>query len=280
MSDISILQDYSFWVLWNPGMIVLSVILATIYLTVVGPLRHLFPDAAPISFGRKASFLVGIMIFYFALGSPLHLVGHEFLFSAHMLEQALVYMVIPPLLFIGVPAWLIRPLLRQKFLKQWISFLTKPMIAMLLFSVLFSFYHFPIIFDYINASDPLHNVFHTILTLTAFLMWWPIVNPLPEWNHLTELRKIGYLFVSAAVLTPVCVLIIFAKTVMYTTYLDAPQLFTILPPLDDQQLGGIIMKVIQEITYITTMTIIFFRWARKEKSKDSIDMDRSVPDLD
>jgi putative membrane protein len=270
VSGVSILQDYSFWVLWNPGMIVISVILATIYLTVVGPLRHLFPDAAPISFGRKASFLVGIMIFYFALGSPLHLVGHEFLFSAHMLEQALVYMVMPPLLLLGTPAWLLRLLLKKRFSKKLIPFLAHPTLTMLLFSILFSFYHFPVIFDQINATDTLHNVFHTILTLGAFLMWWPIVSPVPEWDNLGGLRKIGYLFISAVLLTPVCVLIVFANTPMYATYSHVPQLFSILTPLHDQQLGGIIMKVVQELTYITAMTIVFFKWARKERSKDSM----------
>jgi putative membrane protein len=267
VSDVSILQDYSFWVLWNPGMIMISVILAAIYLTGVGPLRHLFPDAAPISFGRKASFLVGIMIFYFTLGSPLHLIGHEFLFSAHMLEQALVYMAMPPLLLLGTPAWLLRIVLKNKGLT---SLLRHPMLAMVFFSILFSFYHFPLIFDQINANDTLHNVFHTVLTAGAFLMWWPIVSPIPEWDSLSGIRKIGYLFISAVLLTPVCVLIIFANTPMYATYGNVPQLYSILTPQQDQQLGGIVMKVFQELTYITAMTILFFRWARKERLKDSI----------
>lgn len=276
MSSVSILQDYSFWVLWNPGMIMISVILAAIYLTVVGPLRHLFPDASPISFGRKASFLVGIMIFYFTLGSPLHLIGHEFLFSAHMLEQALVYMVMPPLLLFGTPAWLLRVVLKKRLFKKMMPLLTHPMLTMVFFSVLFSFYHFPLIFDQINANDTLHNVFHTVLTVGAFLMWWPIVSPIPEWDSLSGLRKIGCLFISAVLLTPVCVLIVFANTPMYATYSNVPQLFSILTPLHDQQLGGIIMKVVQELTYITAMTILFFKWARKERTKDSLVMDKSL----
>jgi putative membrane protein len=256
--------------MWNPGMIMISVILAAIYLTVVGPLRHLFPYATPISFGRKASFLVGIMIFYFTLGSPLHLIGHEFLFSVHMLEQALVYMVMPPLLLLGTPAWLLRLVFNKRVFKGLKSLLRHPMLNMVFFSVLFSFYHFPLIFDQINRSDALHNVFHTVLTVGAFLMWWPIISPIPEWDGLSGLRKIGYLFISAVLLTPVCVLIVFANTPMYATYSNVPQLFSILTPLNDQQLGGIVMKVFQELTYITAMTILFFRWARKERSKDSI----------
>lgn len=272
MSYEHLLQVYGFRALWNLDIMALTIVLASVYLVIVGPMRHRFTNSTDVSVVQKVFFLTGLFIFYFTLGSPLHLIGHQFLFSAHMLEQALVYMVMPPLFLLGTPTWFLRTILKQQIVKKLMVTLLNPMIAMLLFTVLFSFYHFPLIFDQINANHTLHNVFHIILTLAAFIMWWPIVDPLPEWNRLTELRKIGYLFISAVVLTPVCVLIIFANTPMYLTYQDVPRLFVILPPLDDQQLGGVIMKVVQELTYITAITITFFRWARKEKAKDTVDI--------
>jgi putative membrane protein len=99
-------------------------------------------------------------------------------------------------------------------------------------------------------------------------MWWPIFCPLPEWNKLGELFKIGLIFGNGLLLTPVCALIIFANKTLYTSYMGVPQLFAILPPLDDQQLGGVIMKGVQELTYITVIGIIFFQWARKEKIEE------------
>jgi putative membrane protein len=49
--------------------------------------------------------------------------------------------------------------------------------------------------------------------------------------------------------------------------------FAHLSPLDDQQLGGVIMKIIQEIVYGATLAYIFFRWYRRERKEDD-DMDR------
>jgi putative membrane protein len=91
MSYEQMLQVYGFRALWNPEIIALTIVLATIYLILVGPMRHRFTKSTPVSVGQKVLFLTGLFIFYFTLGSPLHLIGHQFLFSAHMFEQALVY---------------------------------------------------------------------------------------------------------------------------------------------------------------------------------------------
>ncbi|MBB3854344.1 hypothetical protein DV713_08435 [Parageobacillus thermoglucosidasius] len=59
-------------------------------------------------------------------------------------------------------------------------------------------------------------------------------------------------------LTTACALIIFANEPFYTVYYDAPQLFKTLSPLVDQQAGGVIMKVVQEIVYGTMIECVFF----------------------
>lgn len=51
---------------------------------------------------KMISFSLGLILFYIALGSPYHLLGDSYLFSAHMLQQSLVYIFVPPLLLIGL----------------------------------------------------------------------------------------------------------------------------------------------------------------------------------
>ncbi len=41
-----------------------------------------------------------------------------------------------------------------------------------------------------------------------------------------------------------------------------------MPVVQDQQTGGIIMKIVQEIVYGTIIGYVFFRWARREREKD------------
>src|SRR5690606_11721631 len=120
-----------------------------------------------------------------------------------------------------------------------------------------------------------------------------IVCPIPEMNTLTHLRKMGYIFLNGMLLTPACALIIFAPTAVYATYTDpvhwatsvafcipagasldvlsqlsGPEQFSIMNPRQDQQLGGVIMKLMQETIYGSILYYIFHHWYRKESSED------------
>ncbi len=109
---------------------------------------------------------------------------------------------------------------------------------------------------------------HALLTLSAILMWIPLIPLTRELESLSEIQKIGYIFASGVLLTPACALIIFSKVPFYTVYAHAPQLFAVLPYLEDQRTGGIIMKVFQELVYGSTIGYIFFKWAKKERENE------------
>lgn len=265
--DHSVHQQAGFMELWRPEIMLLTILVGVFYLLAVGLLRHRFKESKSVTKGQKTLFILGLFIYYFSLGSPLNYYGH-YLFSAHMLQMALLYLVLPPIILLGIPGWLIRPILSDRLNKKIFLFFTQPLIAILLFNVLFSLYHLPLIFDTVMAYHSLHLIYHSLLGLGAFLMWWPLVEVLPEYNRMSGLRKIGYIFANSVLLTPVCALIIFAPQPIFETYLYVPQLFSNLPTLDDQQLGGVLMKVIQELTYMTAITLIFFRWAKQERAKD------------
>ena len=218
---------------------------------------------------KKCIYLfLALLTFYIAIGSPLHYLGDHFLFSAHMLEQSLIYIVLPPLLLLGLPNRMMEPILHLGFRYKLINFLKYPLIPLLLFNVLFSFYHVPFIFNTIVSNNILHNLTHIILTISALFMWIPLIPVTKELDRLANIQKIGYIFAAGILLTPACALIIFANQPFYTVYYDAPQLFKTLTPLKDQQTGGIIMKVVQEIVYGTIIGYIFFNWAKKERLKD------------
>ncbi len=52
------------------------------------------------------------------------------------------------------------------------------------------------------------------------MMWWPMLNPLPEYQTLSDIKKLGYMFVIGILLTPACALIIFATAPLFATYTD------------------------------------------------------------
>jgi putative membrane protein len=254
---------YSFLELWNPFLFLLVLCIFYVYLIYMKKSRN----DKTLPKNKIISFSLGLIILYISLGSPLHILGDSYLFSAHMLQQSLVYIFVPPLILIGLKdehhEWL-------KTNNKLINMLKKPLVLLLIFNVFFSFYHIPIIFEFLVANTVLHSISHVLLTMTAFMMWIPIIPPVKELESLTEIQKIGYIFAGGVLLTPACALIIFADTPLYSTYVTSEPLFAILPPLDDQELGGIIMKVAQEIVYGSLIGYIFFNWAKKEEKIDQV----------
>lgn len=262
------LHDYSSFELWNPGLFIGVILVFIIYLFSINNHRKNNANSSPISVKRKFAFFMGLIVFFIALGTPVHVLGDDFLFSAHMLEQSLIYIVMPPLLLVGLENWMIQPILNILSKYKFIAILKFPLIGLILFNVLFSFYHIPFIFDTLVSNTIYHNLTHLVITISAFLMWIPILPVVNELDKLSSLQKLGYIFGAGILLTPACALIIFADEPMYRVYSNSPQLFTYLGPLEDQQTGGIIMKLIQELIYGSLIGYIFFKWAKKEQFEE------------
>lgn len=256
---------------WNPWIFLLALGVTLVYLAAVGPWRHRFIEGEVVPLRKKAFFVTGILIFYLVLGSPLTFIAHHYLFSVHMIQQSLLYLVMPPLILLGLPAWLVRPLWWRPLLEPLLSLITHPLIAIVLFNLLFSLYHVPIIFDRIMTNSWLTLGSYFVLILTAFGMWWPILSPVPELDRMSPLQKMVYLFVDSILLTPVCAVILFSGGLMYQSfaYLDVPPGLLLLTPLGDQQAAGIVMKVVQELTYGIFLGYTFFHWVRRERKKDA-----------
>lgn len=267
----------SVFAMWSPGTLLLAVIVGVAYFYYVGNASRHNRGYAPVSAGKKTAFVIGLIVFYIGQGSPVSYYGQSTLFSAHMLQQSLLYLIMPPLLYVGTPDWLLRPLLEKPFVRRWFKPLTNPLLSVLLFNLAFSLYHVPRIMNGTHGSGWLHYGTHLMLIVLAFHMWFPVFTPVKEWDRLSDLQKLAYVFANGVLLTPACALIIFSNTLLYPVYAQGPQLFEMLPPLDDQQLGGTIMKIIQELAYGTVLAFVFFRWFRKERAKDDQD-DLNMPE--
>ncbi|WP_051541389.1 cytochrome c oxidase assembly protein [Caldalkalibacillus mannanilyticus] len=227
---------FSFFELWRPDIILLLVVIAIMYHFLTGAWRKHFADSEEITSKQKTLFFFSLLIIYLAKGTPLAAYGHHIMFSAHMAQMALLYLVLPPVLLLSIPAWIYKAILKPVMISKFVYFFTLPLVSILFFNMIFSLYHFPVVFDTVMQVSWLHFIYHSALIMGAIFMWWPICSPLPEYESLSDLKKIAYIFVSGFLLTPVCALIIFSRMPMYETYMGAPQIFSLLPSLDDQQL--------------------------------------------
>lgn len=284
------LSIFGFRALWSPWFLLTLLVLVLTYFLITVKWRHRFEGSVPVTKKQIAYFLSAMVLLYILKGSPVDLLGH-ILFSVHMVQMAFLLLVAAPFLILGIPNWIWKKVFDIKLLNVIISFFTKPLISLLVFSVMFSVYHFPIILDAVKLSMTLHSAFTITLFLAGLFLWWPIVNTLEGQPKLHGLKKIGYVILSAILITPACTLIIFADVTVYDTYatgeawlkamalcvpastlsgfsglgITGPEFFTDMPALYDQQLGGILMKVAQEVIYVVVIGKIFITWYRDEQ---------------
>ncbi len=254
--------------LWSPGFLLAMVVLGVLYTLATGPWRSRFAESEPVGLKPRLWFWGGLALWYIAEGSPLSYYGHHEFFSLHMLQQAVLYLVMPPFLLLGTPGWLLRPLFRTKGGERFMKVFANPMLSLFLFNFIFSLYHIPIVMDWLMVHEAALRLYYVIFLTAAFQMWFPVFCPMPEYAKISELKKMLYIFVNGILLTPACALIIFAKDPLYASYAHIPATIWFLESVDDQQLGGVVMKIVQEIVYGFALAYVFFRWYRSERQKE------------
>lgn len=277
---------FGFQALWSPWYFLSIVLVTILYFLLTTKWRHKFKNSQPLQ-TRQALLFVGAMaLLYILKGSPVDLLGHITL-TMHMVQMAFLLLLTAPLLIMGIPDYIWRAVIERPVIKPLFLFLTKPLLALILFSLFFSLYHLPFIFDFVKQDMLIHSVVSTLLFVSAILYWWPVVNTLEGMHKFHGLKKLGYLFGLSVLMTPACALIIFGTSPFYATYSDGdawlqamalcvpagtlsqlnlsgPELFTSMSLLEDQRTGGIAMKVIQELVFTVFIWLVFHEWLKNE----------------
>jgi len=259
----------NWWTDWtlDPTILIGTAFFGGLYLALVGPLRRRYRLGPPVKRRQIAAFMIGTTVMLLALISPLDPLGDYFLFSAHMVQHLLITIVTPPLWLLGTPGWLVRGLLRQPGVGRVLRFLTRPIIAFLLFNTVFAVWHLPVLYNLTLANEGVHILEHLMFMATALLNWWPILNPLPEeMPHLSYGSQILYMFANCQVAVALGALLFFAPPA-YAPYITAPRLWG-LTPADDQTLGALIMWIPGNLVYMIVMSVAFYFWFEKHEGQE------------
>ena len=257
------------WMDWSgePSVIIGVFLLEGLYLFAIGPLRRRYAWAEEVDPKRIVSFTLGVWFIFFALYSPLDVLSDEFLFSAHMVQHLILTLIVPPLLLMGTPGWLLRPLLQSPVVFQVARFVTYPVAAFLLFNGIFAVWHVPTIYEAGLNHLSIHIIQHLLFMATGILMWWPVLSPIPELPRLPYPGQVLYLFLLSIPPAVVGGLITFSDEVLYPTYASATEIWGI-SAASDQQIGGVMMKLPGFLIFVVAAAIIFFTWVAKEEARD------------
>lgn len=272
MTSLPLLHTYvpgsSF--VWQPHYVIYASLffLEGAYLFALSWLHDRAPEQRPLSSNQVLLFSLGVVAMFLAVASPLDDLSDYYLVSAHMLQHLILAMVVPPLLLLGLPGWLLRPLVCRRSILPFAQILTQPLVAFTLFNLAILFVHLPNAISLELQHEYLvHFPAHVILLFTGMLMWWPVLSPMPELPRLSYPMQIVFLFVQSFVPAVLAAFLVFSTSAIYPVYESAPRLWNI-SPIVDQQIGGIIMKLGGTAILWTVMTVIFYRWYQQEQQKE------------
>jgi putative membrane protein len=295
------LDMFGFKALWSPFYFFILIIILTGFFFVTVVNKNRLKDSEPLTKRQGIYFSVGILLLYVIKGSPLDLMGH-LMFYTHMIQMAILYLLIPQFFIIGIPQWIWRKIIHYPLISPVIRLFTNPIIAIISFNGMFSLYHVPLIFDVVKTNMWIHGAFTVVLFVLAVFMWWPLINEVDRDQKLSGIKKIAYIFANGILLTPACALIIFSDVPMYSTFsdprawsealqlcvpqatlaslgLNGPEMFNSMSLLHDQQLGGVLMKILQEIIYGIVLFQVFFEWYREEQEETLVEREHLYPPL-
>jgi putative membrane protein len=249
------------WTRWtiHPSTVVGLVLLGGLY---VWRAKRPPAEAAPPSAARQATFFAGLIAIFGSLNGPLHDLSDYYLFSAHMVQHLILSLVVPPLLILGTPGWMLRPLLRIPAVSRTARWLTKPTRCFLIFNVVVAAWHLPPLYNTAMAHHGVHILQHLMFMSAAVLMWWPFLSPLPELPRLAYPGQMLYCFLMSIPMSIVSIYIVYADQMLYPSYASAPRIWGI-SPMDDQLIGGLIMWIPGGLFFYGVMTVIFFKWASR-----------------
>jgi putative membrane protein len=215
------------------------------------------------------------MALFVALVSPLHPLG-EVLFSAHMTQHEILMLVAAPLLVLGRPLvpflWALPKGWRRSagaasrilvIRCTWLA-ITNPIAAWALHAATLWIWHAPSLFDATLHSDFIHTLQHISFLGTALLFWWSLIHS--GAGAMGYGAGVLYVFTMSLHSSVLGALITFARTTWYPTYAQTTWTWG-LTPLEDQQLGGLIMWVPAALVYIAAGLLLIAGWIRESERR-------------
>jgi putative membrane protein len=251
---------------WQPHpeiwVLVLGVTGLYVYaLRAIGP--RAVPAGEPVATrAQKRWFVVGILLLWVATDWPMHDVGEQYLYSVHMLQHMLLAFFIPPVMLLATPEWLARLVIGDGRVGRWFLKLARPVPGAVIFNAVQILTHWSVVVNGSVENGLLHYALHTIVVITAFAVWMPVVSPLPELRTTIPAQCV-HLFLISIVPTVPAAWLALADGVLYDAYDHSARLWG-LTVTTDQQAAGLIMKLGGTIFLWTIIITLFFRWVGKE----------------
>jgi putative membrane protein len=246
-------------------LVIISLVLSAVLF--IAGLRH----CKSLRRWEALCFAGGWLALFVALVSPLDAWG-QVLFSAHMSQHEVLMLVAAPLLVLGRPLvvflWAL-PLSWSRRIgnlakiapvnRLW-KIATIPLVAWVVHAVALWTWHIPLLFEAVQHSEAAHTAQHLSFLISALLFWWALIHG-PQ-GAMGYGAAVLYLFTTSIHSGALGALLTIAGSVWYPSYMGLTASWG-LTPLEDQQLGGLIMWIPAGLVYLIAGLALFAGWLRE-----------------
>jgi putative copper resistance protein D len=268
---------------FQPGPVLGLVVLALLYLRAV---RVLGGRGFRVPAGQQAFWWIGFVLLTAAFLSPLDTEALKVVW-AHMAQHVLMADVAVPLLLIGVrnpvlqfmlPPALLVPLARRRGLRALFHRLRNPAIAIGAYTLVLYGWHLGPTFTAALKNDYVHALQHQSFIAFSALVWWPLIEPNRR-RMPGALWKIPY-FLGARIPTMFLgMAFVVARTPFYASFYGTGTRAGGISPLGDQQIGGAIMMMVDVVSLMIVLSVVFWRTARDDDADAPVGEARAERDL-
>ncbi|MBV8550544.1 MAG: cytochrome c oxidase assembly protein [Acidobacteriaceae bacterium] len=260
-----VLQPDDFWSAWRFDWGVVIPLATSALLYVLGS-RH----QGVINRNRQAFFWCGWTFLALALISPLHPAG-EVLFSAHMVQHEILMLLAAPLLVLSRPLVIflwgmpfqwrraLGRLAKTAYVRRSWNFFTDPFTAWWIHAAAIWLWHVPFLFELTLRSELAHSSQHLSFFVSALLFWWALFY---AHGRLGYGAAVFYVFTTAVHTSVLGALLTFTPGLWYPAYSKTSPIWG-LTPLEDQQIGGLVMWIPAGLVYLTAGLSLFAAWLKE-----------------
>ena len=232
--------------------------------------RTLARRGTPVPVWRRLSFVLGLVLALAALTSPLHALGEERLFSAHMLQHVALGDLAALAFVAGLTGPILRPVLAVKAIAR-LRVLAHPLVALPLWALNLFAWHLPALYEAALRWPAVHAFEHILFFGFGALMWAPVVEVLPGPAWFGTGAKAGYMVVVRMLETVLGNVLFWAGTPFYDTYAEAERTWG-LSAGADQGIAGAIMMIEGSVVTIGVLAWLFLRmWSEGEQRQELIE---------
>jgi len=232
---------------WHGNLVWDLLILAALASYILGLTRAHRMGTAGLPWYRVLSFLLGLAALVIGLNTAIETYSHV-LFWVHMVQHLLMIMVVPALLVIGSPLTLLLQVtqgrtqerVRSVLLSAPVSFLTHPLVGLLLYSGVIIGTHLTSFMEQMMLHPWLHQTEHVLYLVAGYLFLLPLLGNEPIRWRPPYLVRLVVLFIAMAPETIVGIVLLQADHELFPAYAEIHRMWG-PSPLQDLNRGGAIM---------------------------------------